>query len=71
MKLAAAVTVLVLHGGGFVGGNPGSVEPIASDLRAAGYNAIAVPYRDDPERQRAQELQLGHELAATAVRLPP
>jgi acetyl esterase/lipase len=47
MKLAAAVTILVLHGGGFSGGSPASVEPIASDLRAAGYNALAVPYRDE------------------------
>lgn len=47
MQLAAAVTVLVLHGGGFNGGEPKSVEPIARDLRAAGYNAIAVPYRDE------------------------
>lgn len=41
------VTVLVLHGGGFVGGTPASVEPIAKELRGAGYNAIAVPYRDE------------------------
>jgi acetyl esterase/lipase len=47
MNLAATVTILVLHGGGFNGGHPGSVEPIARDLRAAGYNAIAVPYRDE------------------------
>jgi acetyl esterase/lipase len=47
MNLAATVTILVLHGGGFNGGEPASVEPIASDLRAAGYNAIAVPYRDE------------------------
>ncbi|MEY2441655.1 MAG: hypothetical protein QOJ46_1081 [bacterium] len=47
MKLAATVTILVLHGGGFNGGEPKSVEPIAQDLRAAGYNAIVVPYRDE------------------------
>jgi acetyl esterase/lipase len=47
MKLTAMITVLVLHGGGFSGGDPASVEPIASDLRAAGYNAIAVPYRHE------------------------
>lgn len=47
MRLAATVTVLLLHGGGFNGGNPASVEPLASDLRAAGYTTIAVPYRDE------------------------
>lgn len=47
MKLAATVTILVLHGGGFNGGEPASVEPIARDLRSAGYNAVAVPYRRD------------------------
>jgi acetyl esterase/lipase len=47
MYAATMVTVLVLHGGGFIGGSPATVAPIASDLRAAGYNAIAVPYRDE------------------------
>ena len=47
MKLATMVTVLVLHGGGFNGGSPATVEPIANDLRSAGYNVIAVPYRDE------------------------
>jgi acetyl esterase/lipase len=47
MKSVAMITVLVLHGGGFNGGEPVSVEPIARDLRGAGYNAIAVPYRDE------------------------
>ncbi|MEY2513186.1 MAG: acetyl esterase [bacterium] len=47
MGLATTVTVLVLHGGGFIGGYPGSVEPIAADLRAAGYDAIAVDYRSE------------------------
>ncbi len=47
MKLAATVTVLVLHGGGFNGGQPASVEPIVSELQGAGYNALAVPYRDE------------------------
>ena len=47
MKLVTTVTVLVLHGGGFNGGTPATVEPIASDLRSAGYTAIAVPYRDE------------------------
>ena len=32
MGLASTVTVLVLHGGGFIGGGPGSVEPLAADL---------------------------------------
>ncbi len=41
------ITILVLHGGGFNGGTPATVEPIASDLRGAGYNAIAVPYRTE------------------------
>lgn len=45
MGLASTVTVLVLHGGGFIGGGPSSVEPLAADLRAAGYDAIAVDYR--------------------------
>jgi acetyl esterase/lipase len=47
MGLASTVTVLVLHGGGFIGGYPGSVEPLAQDLRAAGYEAIAVDYRSE------------------------
>jgi len=50
MGLASTVTVLVLHGGGFIGGGPGSVEPLAADLRAAGYNAIAVDYRTENPR---------------------
>jgi acetyl esterase/lipase len=45
MRLATTVTVLVLHGGGFIGGSPASVAPLASDLRSAGYDAIAVDYR--------------------------
>ena len=47
MGLASTVTVLVLHGGGFIGGGPGSVEPLAADLRAAGYDAVAVDYRSE------------------------
>src|SRR5215207_5503296 len=47
MALATTVTVLMLHGGGFIGGSPGSVQPLADDLRAAGYNAIAVDYRSE------------------------
>jgi acetyl esterase/lipase len=47
MVLATTVTVLMLHGGGFVGGSPASVQPLADDLRAAGYNAIAVDYRSE------------------------
>ena len=47
MALATTVTVLMLHGGGFIGGSPGSVQPLADDLKAAGYNAIAVDYRSE------------------------
>jgi acetyl esterase/lipase len=45
--MAAIVTVLVLHGGGFDRGSPTTVEPIATDLRAAGYRTIVVPYLDE------------------------
>lgn len=47
MQGAAIVTILLLHGGGFNGGVPSSVEPLAGDLRGAGYHVVAVPYRDD------------------------
>lgn len=47
MALATTVTVLLLHGGGFTGGSPGSVQPLADNLRAAGYDAIAVDYRSE------------------------
>jgi len=47
MALATTVTVLLLHGGGFTGGSPASVQPLADDLRAAGYDAIAVDYRSE------------------------
>lgn len=47
MNLATTVTVLVLHGGGFTGGSPADVEPIVRDLRAAGYAATAIAYRDE------------------------
>ena len=47
MTLATTVTILLLHGGGFTGGEPSSVVPIADDLRAAGYDTIAVDYRAD------------------------
>ncbi|HEV7806400.1 MAG TPA: alpha/beta fold hydrolase [Solirubrobacteraceae bacterium] len=47
MPLATTVTILLLHGGGFVGGDPSSVVPLANDLRAAGYDAIAVDYRTE------------------------
>ena len=47
MALATTVTVLMLHGGGFIGGSPASVQPLADDLKAAGYNAIAVDYRSE------------------------
>jgi acetyl esterase/lipase len=45
MQLATTVTILLLHGGGFTGGDPSSVAPIAGDLRAAGYDVLAVDYR--------------------------
>jgi acetyl esterase/lipase len=44
MKLASVVTILLLHGGGFNGGDPSTVAPIASDLRDDGYRVIVVPY---------------------------
>jgi acetyl esterase/lipase len=47
MPLATTVTILLLHGGGFAGGDPSSVVPLANDLRAAGYDAIAVDYRTE------------------------
>jgi acetyl esterase/lipase len=46
MKLASVVTILLLHGGGFNGGDPSTVAPVASDLRDDGYRVIVVPYRD-------------------------
>lgn len=46
MKLASVVTILLLHGGGFNGGDPSTVAPIASDLRDDGYRVIVVPYLD-------------------------
>ncbi|HEX8156866.1 MAG TPA: alpha/beta hydrolase [Solirubrobacteraceae bacterium] len=46
MKLASVVTILLLHGGGFNGGDPSTVAPIAKDLRDDGYRVIVVPYRD-------------------------
>lgn len=45
MKLASVVTILLLHGGGFNGGEPSTVAPIANDLRADGYRVVVVPYR--------------------------
>lgn len=47
MAIATTVTILLLHGGGFIGGNPSSVAPLANDLRAAGYDVIAVDYRTE------------------------
>jgi acetyl esterase/lipase len=47
MNGATLLNIMLLHGGGFNGGLPASVAPIASDLRGAGYNVIAVPYRDE------------------------
>jgi acetyl esterase/lipase len=47
MRLATTVTVLLLHGGGFTGGDPSSVEPLVRDLRAVGYDALAVDYRSE------------------------
>jgi acetyl esterase/lipase len=46
MKLASVVTILLLHGGGFNGGDPSTVAPIANGLRDDGYRVIVVPYRD-------------------------
>ncbi|MEA2232974.1 MAG: hypothetical protein QOD83_2790 [Solirubrobacteraceae bacterium] len=46
MKLASVVTILLLHGGGFNGGDPSTVAPIATGLRDDGYRVIVVPYRD-------------------------
>lgn len=46
MKLASVVTILLLHGGSFNGGNPSTVAPLARDLRGDGYRVIVVPYRD-------------------------
>jgi acetyl esterase/lipase len=47
MSLATTVTILLLHGGGFSGGDPSSVAPLVDDLRAVGYDAIAVDYRKE------------------------
>ena len=47
MTGATLVTILLLHGGGFNGGEPATVEPLAADLRGAGYHVIVVPYRDE------------------------
>jgi acetyl esterase/lipase len=33
--------------GGFNGGDPSTVQPIADDLRAAGYRVVVVPYRKE------------------------
>jgi acetyl esterase/lipase len=46
MKLASVVTILLLHGGGFNGGDPSTVAPIAKDLRDDGYRVVVVPYRE-------------------------
>lgn len=46
MRLASVVTILLLHGGGFNGGDPSTVAPVAKDLRDHGYRVIVVPYRD-------------------------
>ena len=46
MKIASVVTILLLHGGGFNGGDPSTVAPIAKDLRDDGYRVIVVPYRN-------------------------
>lgn len=67
MGLASTVTVLVLHGGGFIGGVPGSVEPLAADLRAVGYNAIAVDYRtQNPTGNVLGEIATVHRYAKAA-----
>jgi acetyl esterase/lipase len=46
MRLVTTVTVLLLHGGGFNGGTPATVEPLAGDIRALGYSVVVAPYRD-------------------------
>jgi acetyl esterase/lipase len=72
MRLAATVTVLLLHGGGFNGGDPASVEPVASDLRAAGYTTIAVPYRDgNPNGNVLGEIATVRRYAQAAARRGP
>jgi acetyl esterase/lipase len=47
MSAATVITILLLHGGGFNGGDPSTVAPIATDLHDAGYNVVAPAYRDD------------------------
>ncbi|MBA3833205.1 MAG: DVUA0089 family protein [Chthoniobacterales bacterium] len=41
-------TILVIHGGGFKGGGPGSGALCARDLAAAGYLALSIEYRLAP-----------------------
>ncbi|HEY1538731.1 MAG TPA: alpha/beta hydrolase [Solirubrobacteraceae bacterium] len=47
MHLATVVTILLLHGGGFVGGTTQEVKPFADDLRDAGYHVVVVDYLAD------------------------
>lgn len=45
MGLAGVITtILLLHGGGFVGGTTAEVEPIAANLRGVGYHVVVVDY---------------------------
>jgi acetyl esterase/lipase len=72
MGLASTVTVLVLHGGGFIGGTPSSVEPLVTDLRAAGYDAIAVDYRwGNPTSNVLGEIATVHRHAQAAAARGP
>jgi acetyl esterase/lipase len=72
MRLATTVTVLLLHGGGFDGGEPASVQPLANDLRSAGYTTIAVPYRDrNPNGNVLGEIATVRRYAQAAERRGP
>ncbi|ULQ47160.1 alpha/beta hydrolase [Flagellatimonas centrodinii] len=44
-------TVLVLHGGGWRGGEPAQMDPVGEQLAAAGLMSVSVGYRLAPEAQ--------------------
>src|SRR5436305_5396115 len=51
--------VLVIHGGGFRAGDPGSTE-VAQALAAAGYLALAIEYRLAPPGLLAGQVSAGY-----------
>ncbi len=72
MRLVTTVTVLLLHGGGFNGGDPATVEPLARDIRALGYSAVVVRYRElNPRGNVLDEIATVRRYAQRAKRRGP